>query len=390
MPSPSPFTIAVPDDKLALLRKKLELTTWPDELEDAGTDYGAPLSFVKRLAKRWQDGYDWRAQEAAINAELPQFTTDVKVEGHGTINIHFVHKKSAAGAAIPLLFVHGWPGSFLEARKITPLLTEASEDYPSFHVIAVSLPGYGFSEAPKKRGFGLPEYAEACHAVMTSLGYGQYVVQGGDWGMSVARVLASKYGPSSVKAWHTNFPLGAGRWAKTNEFRQKEMAYAMLQGTKPQTIAYALTDSPVGLLAWIADKITAWTDDIHGLMMRVSPLSPNMLGMPHYGRHSGSDLGVVYWFSRAGPAATFRTYYEAMQRKGLGSIYNLVPSPPTIPLGFVLPARDIEISQSMGNVVFEADHQKGGHFAAYEVPELLVGDLRRMFGKGGPAFEAMK
>lgn len=391
MPSPSPFTIAVPDDKLALLRKKLELTTWPDELEDAGTDYGAPLSFVKRLAKRWQDGYDWRAQEAAINAELPQFTTDVKVEGHGTINIHFVHKKSAAGAAIPLLFVHGWPGSFLEARKITPLLTEASEDYPSFHVIAVSLPGYGFSEAPKKRGFGLPEYAEACHAVMTSLGYGQYVVQGGDWGMSVARVLASKYGPSSVKAWHTNFPFGVpdetplssfsreeqDAWAKTNEFRQKEMAYAMLQGTKPQTIAYALTDSPVGLLAWIADKITAWTDEY--------PWTDDEI----------LTWVSLYWFSRAGPAATFRTYYEAMQRKGLGSIYNLVPSPPTIPLGLSFFPREISRfpkawTRKMCNVVFEADHQKGGHFAAYEVPELLVGDLRRMFGKGGPAFAAMK
>ncbi|KAL1745740.1 Alpha/Beta hydrolase protein [Schizophyllum fasciatum] len=388
MSSPTPFTIAVPDEKLALLRQKLELVTWPDELEDAGKDYGDPLAFVQQLAKRWQGGYGWRAQEAAINAELPQFTSDLDVEGHGKLNIHFVHKKSTVNAAIPLLFVHGWPGSFLEARKIIPLLTSASNDHPSFHVVAVSLPGYGFSEAPKKRGFGLPEYAEVCQKLMETLGYAQYVVQGGDWGMSVARILASKFGSHSVKAWHTNFPFGEPdeenpidscsskeqkEWAETNRFRQSEMGYAMLQGTKPQSIAYALTDSPVGLLAWIAEKITAWSDNY--------PWTDDEI----------LTWVSLYWLSRAGPAATFRTYYEAMQRPSLGSIFNLIPAPPTIPLGLSFFPRELSRfpkawTRKMGNVVFEADHDRGGHFAAYEVPGLLVDDLRRMFGKGGAAY----
>ncbi|KAI5829925.1 alpha/beta-hydrolase [Schizophyllum commune Tattone D] len=404
MSSPSPFKIAVSEEKLALLRAKLELVTWPDELEDAGSDYGAPLALVKRLTERWTTGYDWRAQEAAINAELPQFTIDLEVEGHCPLNIHFVHQRSEVGSAIPLLFVHGWPGSFLEARKIIPLLTAASEKHPSFHVVAVSLPGYGFSEAPRKRGFGLPEYAEICHHLMGTLEYTQYVAQGGDWGMSVVRVLASKYGSSFVKAWHTNFPLcvpvvlpetthttiRSGHpdpehpiesctseeqeaWKQTSEFREKEMGYVMVQGTKPQTIAYALTDSPVGLLAWIEEKLLSWSDEY--------PWTDDEI----------LTWVSLYWLSRAGPAATVRTYYEAMQRPGLGSVFNLVEKEPTIPLG--LSFFPCELSRfpkawtrQMGNVVFEADHDKGGHFAAYEVPEALVDDLRRMFGKGGAAY----
>ncbi|KAL1688669.1 Alpha/Beta hydrolase protein [Schizophyllum commune] len=405
MPTTSPFKIAVTDEKLALLREKLELVTSPDELEAAGSNYGAPLTLVNRLSERWRNNYDWRAQETAINAELPQFTTDLQVEGHGSLNIHFAHRRSEVDSAIPLLFVHGWPGSFLEARKIIPLLVAASEEYPSFDVVAVSLPGYGFSEAPKKRGFGLPEYAEICHKLMSLLGYSQYVVQGGDWGMSVARVLASKYGSSSVKAWHTNFPLyvpialaysttivsmSSGHpddstaielcppeeqeaWKQTSEFREQEMGYAILQGTKPQTIAYALTDSPVGLLAWIAEKLLAWTDQY--------PWTDDEI----------LTWVSLYWLSRAGPASTFRTYYEAMQRPGLGSVFNLVSIEPTIPLGLSFFPRELSRfpkawTRKMGNVVFEADHDKGGHFAAYEVPELLVDDLRRMFGKGGVAY----
>ncbi|KAI5892391.1 alpha/beta-hydrolase [Schizophyllum commune H4-8] len=388
MSSPSPFKIAVPEEKLALLHQKVELVTWPDELEDAGSDYGATPALVKRLANRWSSGYDWRAQEAAINAELPQFTTNLEVEGHGKLNIHFVHKKSEVAHAIPLLFVHGWPGSFLEARKIIPLLTAASEKHPSFHVVAVSLPGYGFSEAPTKRGFGLPEYAEICYQLMGTLGYTQYVAQGGDWGMSVARVLASKYGSTSVKAWHTNFPFGhpdtehpiesctpeeQNAWRKTSEFRETEMGYVMVQGTKPQTIAYALTDSPVGLLAWIAEKLLSWGDEY--------PWTDDEI----------LTWVSLYWLSRAGPAATFRTYYEAMQRPGLGSVFNLVEKEPTIPLGLSFFPRELSRfprawTRQMGNVVFEADHDKGGHFAAYEVPEALADDLRRMFGKEGVAY----
>ena len=195
-----PFEIHVPDSSIELLQKKLALTTLPDELPDSGWKYGVPLGDIQRLVKRWQDGFDWRKQEAKINAEMPQFTRDIEIDGHGTLNVHYVHKKSSVANAIPLLFVHGckifklvWvdnmsdpqfqgPGSFLEARKLVPLLTSADGDGPSFHVVAPSLSGYGFSEAPKTQGFNGPQYAEACHKLMLELGYTEYVTQGGDWG----------------------------------------------------------------------------------------------------------------------------------------------------------------------------------------------------------------
>ncbi|THU92120.1 alpha/beta-hydrolase [Dendrothele bispora CBS 962.96] len=183
-----PFQISVTDDQIDLLRKKLELATFPDELQDAEWRYGAPLVDIKRLVSRWKDGFDWRAQEAKLNDEVPQFTRDIAVTGHGTLNIHYVHKKSTLETAIPLLFIHGWPGSFIEIRKILPLLVQTSEEgqFPSFHVVAFSLPGYAFSEGPKKSGFTATHYAEIGNKLMLALGYNEYVTQGGDWGRTVS------------------------------------------------------------------------------------------------------------------------------------------------------------------------------------------------------------
>ncbi|KAJ8095148.1 hypothetical protein PM082_010370 [Marasmius tenuissimus] len=162
----SSYKISVPDESIALLRKKLELTRLPDELDDAGRDYGVPLADIKRLISRWKDGYDWRKHEKALNDELPQFTRDIEVDGFGVLNIHYVHKESESKSAIPLLFTHGWPGSFIEVRKILPLLTSGT---PSFHVVAIGQPGYGFSEAPRKKGFSIPQYAELGHKLMLAL-----------------------------------------------------------------------------------------------------------------------------------------------------------------------------------------------------------------------------
>lgn len=172
----TPFKISIPDEKLLLLRKKLELATLPDELDDSGWDYGAPLADVRRLIERWTNGYDWRKYEAELNAELPQFTRDIEIDGYGTLNIHYLHKRSDVKQAIPLLFVHGCksflppakhfftphlgPGNFLEARKLLPLLTKGGDTFPAFHMVAVGLPGYGFSEAPKTKGFNPEKYAE--------------------------------------------------------------------------------------------------------------------------------------------------------------------------------------------------------------------------------------
>ncbi|KAF9264378.1 alpha/beta-hydrolase [Marasmius fiardii PR-910] len=382
----SEFRINIADESLEHLKRKIELTRLPDELDEAGWDYGAPLSDIRRLVARWKDGYDWRKHEKSLNDELPQFTRDIDVDGHGTLNIHYVHKESKAKSAIPLLFVHGWPGSFIEVRKILPLLTALEDGQPSFHVVALGLPGYGFSEGTKKKGFALNEYAEVGHKLMLALGYTEYVAHGGDWGALINHVHASLYGPKYVK--HSNTPFGSqfeqppgvdpssyapedlARLERTKQFNAKGNGYLIEQSTQPQTIGYSLSDSPVGLLAWIYEKLVAWTDD-----------------------YAWDDDEVltwisIYWFSRSGPAASVRTYYEVIQG---GHLSGNNEAPKTaIPYGVsYFPKEIMAVPVSWFNdrdVRFQSYHEKGGHFAAYEVPELLAGDLRKMFGKGGPAY----
>ncbi|KAF9453140.1 alpha/beta-hydrolase [Macrolepiota fuliginosa MF-IS2] len=393
MSTEKPFKIAISDEDIALLRKKLDLTRFPDELEDAGRDYGAPLKDIQRLIAYWKDGYNWRKHEAQLNEELPQFTRDIEVEGFGSLSVHYVHKKSSVSTAIPLLFIHGWPGSFLEVRKILPLLVQDSPEHPSFHVVAVGLPGYGFSEAPKKRGFAIAQYAEVSHKLMLALGYNEYVTQGGDWGSHITRHIAVNYGQKHNKAWHTNMPRAAPPQLRNrpmlffqylithltpmekaglerSEWFQKEgRGYYSEQSTQPQTLGYSLADSPAGLLGWIYEKLVNWTDD-----------------------YPWTDDEVltwisIYWFSRPGPAASVRIYYEHVKSGG-GVLQN--PPPVKIPTGYSYFPKELMVSprswMKAPNVVFESQHERGGHFAAYECPAVLVGDLRRMFGKNGPAF----
>ncbi|PIL23387.1 hypothetical protein GSI_14698 [Ganoderma sinense ZZ0214-1] len=390
----APFKLAVPDADIDLLHKRLDLVRFPDELDGAGWNYGAPLADVKRLAAHWKSGFDWRKAEAKIN-ELPMFTRDIEVDGFGTLNVHYIHQVSDVKGAIPLLFVHGWPGHFLEVRKLLPLLTAGGKDQPSFHVVAPSLPGFGFSEAPHKPGFKGQQYAELLNKLMLSLGYGEYVYQGGDWGHILGTHTIFHYGHKHVKAWHTNLPFpnpptftkfpllyirslitlpfdqaAQQRLAWTSRWMVRENGYSGQQGTRPQTLGYALSDSPVGLLAWIYEKLVGWTD-----------------------KYPWTDDEVlewisIYWFSRAGPAASTRIYYEM----GNGGSQSLATWPgwTSVPLGAsYFPAELIRLpklwSPTMGKLVIESEHDAGGHFAAFEVPEKLAGDLRKMFGKGGPA-----
>ncbi|KAF9476537.1 alpha/beta-hydrolase [Pholiota conissans] len=366
------FQISIPDASIEALQRKLALTTLPDELDDAGWACGAPLADIRRLVARWKDGYDWRKHEAELNAELPQFTRDIEVEGFGTLNIHYVHQKSKVADAIPLLFVHGWPGSFLEVRKIFPLLLEGSADHPSFHVIAMSFPGFGFSEAPKTKGFGANQYAEVGNKLMLALGYDEYVTHGGDWGHLITRRMAQLYGPKHSKAWHTNMPIATpphptrtpllflshllvpstraekAVFERNAAFRAKDRAYFLLQSTKPQTLGYVLADSPVGLLAWIYEKLVGWSD-----------------------AYPWDDDEVltwfsVYWFSRAGPTASLRIYYEAA-----ASFEKDVAT--KIPMGYsYFPGEPVTYPRrrlKAPNLVFESQHESGGHFAAYEKPQ---------------------
>ncbi|KPM40527.1 hypothetical protein AK830_g6052 [Neonectria ditissima] len=392
--STQPFKIDVPDAAINSLKEKLSSATFPSEVGFSDDwDYGAPRSDVKRLAEYWKDGFDWRTQEAKLN-ELPQYTTKVAVEDFGDLQIHFLHQKSSKPDSIPLLFCHGWPGSFLEAIKILPLLTEP-KDGPSFHVVAPSLPNFGFSDGVTKKGFGIPQYAESLHKVMLNLGYDKYVTQGGDWGFIITRLIGSQY-PESCLASHLNFvrvttppALSKNPWqyikhallpyqdhekagrARTKWFHTQGFGYNVEQSTKPSTLGFALADSPVGLLAWIYEKLHDWTDD-----------------------YPWTDDEILTWvsiyqFSTAGPAANVRIYYEAKRAK-IEEVIKSAEYVPKVLLGLSYFPKDIVVppmtwGRTLGPVVFESVHKDGGHFAAHERPAELVDDLQKMFGKGGGA-----
>ncbi|CAL1713450.1 unnamed protein product [Somion occarium] len=394
----TPFVLSVSDIDLQVLHTKLDEARLPDELEGAEWLYGAPLADIKRLLARWKDGFDWRAAEEKTNT-IPQFTRDIEVDRFGTLNIHYIHQKSKVKNAIPLFFSHGWSGHFLEVSKMLPLLIAAGEGCPSFHVVAYSLPGFGLSDAPKKKGFGLNQYAEIAHKLMLALGYNEYVAQGGDWGFRISRKLAALYGVKHVKAWHTNFPVAdkptltnypvlwlkdqitpltaqeRERFQHAADFNKRGTGYYVEQSTTPQTIGYSLADSPVGLLAWIYEKLILWTD--------------------HYPWTDDEVLTwiSIYWFSRAGPAASLRIYFEFQTDEGQADWADTKISP--IPFGVSLfPADHIAVrdfwASELGYLVFKANHSEGGHFAAYEQPERLAGDLRRMFGRDGPALGVIR
>ncbi|RDW59626.1 hypothetical protein BP6252_12713 [Coleophoma cylindrospora] len=398
--APEPFTIDVPQSKIDTLKTKLSLAEFPDELEAAGWDLGAPLADVKRLTKAWEN-YDWRAAEEKLN-QIPQYHTDIEVDGFGKLDIHFVWQKSEVKNAIPLIFVHGWPGSFIECQHILPLLAQPGG--PAFHIVAPSLPNFGFSERVKQRGFAAAQYAETCHKLMLQLGYNQYVTQGGDWGYLITRSMGLLY-PNHVKASHVNMigidsaptfrknPILALQHAVTpyseaenvgferaKWFSKEGRGYNLEQSTKPQTLAYALHDSPVALLAWIYEKLHDWTDSY--------PWTDDQI----------LEWVSIYQFSRAGPGAAHNIYYEVAHTKpGPGSILRetLKEYIPKVKLGLAFNPKELVVppkiwGRALGDVVFESDNPSGGHFYATEKPEFLARDLRTMFGKGGGAYGVVK
>ncbi|CAF9921119.1 hypothetical protein IMSHALPRED_005087 [Imshaugia aleurites] len=398
MPSIEPYTISVPEEQRQRLTKKLEATTFPDELDHAGWDYGAPLADVKRLAIYWRETFDWRRQEAKLN-ELPNFKTAIQVDGFESLDIHFVYQKSNVEGAIPLLFSHGWPGSFIEVTKILPFLANGGKETPAFHVVAPSLPNYGFSAGTKKKGFGLPQYAETCHKLMLKLGYDKYVTQGGDWGCMITRIMGLLY-PQHVMASHINMVRGHAPSFLSNPilatqhalapYTQREKdghsrsdwmlkegsGYRLEQGTKPQTLGYALADSPVGLLAWIYEKLHDWTD-----------------GYP-WTEDEILTWVSIYWFSTAGVAANLRIYYEALHDTQFGRD-RTEEWIPHVKLGLAHFPKELTVvpkswGRTMGPVVYQSEYESGGHFAAWEKPEAIASDLHKMFGKGGGAHGVVK
>jgi len=399
MSSIVPFKIAVPDDKIKRLKQKLALTDFPDDVADFEPWVrGPPVSDLKRLSRYWENGFNWRAAEAKLN-ELPQYTTKIEVDGYDTYDVHFIHQPSTVKNAIPLLFVHGWPGSFIEVTKILPELVKGGEGFPAFHVVAPSLIDFGFSSASKKKSFKIDQHAEAYHKLMLALGYNEYVVQGGDWGYAIARILALSYGPEHVKAHHVNVASPAEPSATTHPalyakvqttplsdaekaglerskwFSEEGIGYFREQTTRPQTVGYSLADSPVGLLAWIYEKLHDWTDN-----------------------YKWTDDEIltwisIYYFSKAGPAAASYIYYDNEHRDP--PIFIAAQAYADVPLGISRFPKDLIVlpklwNQTLGPVVYEKEHESGGHFASWERPDAIVDDLRTMFGRNGGAYNIVK
>ncbi|KAK6836117.1 microsomal epoxide hydrolase [Apiospora arundinis] len=401
-----PYEISVPEAELAELQVRLARARFPDELEAAEWDMGSPLADIQRLTKHWAASFDWRAAEAKLN-QFPQFTTDLQADGFDPVNVHFIHQRSEDANAIPLLFIHGWPGSIYEATKIIGPLTQSSGNGgTSFHVVAPSLPNYGFSGSVSKRGFSIDQYAEVLNKLMLKLGYDQYVTQGGDWGWFISRALSHHY-PEHVKATHVNLDLARQpAWlkhpllalehqvkpysqsereglARTQWFFKEGSGYSAVQTTKPQTLGYALADSPIALLSWIYEKLHDWTDDY--------PWTDDEI----------LTWISIYWFSTAGPAASVRIYYEFARvnrgeglRPGQLTQDQMLDWQPVV-MGMSHFPKDVNAvpstwTRARGRVVFERRHPKGGHFAAWEKPEAIIADLREMFAKDGPAGAVIK
>ncbi|KAF7530295.1 hypothetical protein PCG10_003666 [Penicillium crustosum] len=396
---PKPYKISVPDESLQDLQQRLALSKFPTQLESFEQDpwdFGTPVKEVQRLIEYWKDGFDWRKAEAKLN-ELPQYQTQIEVDGFGSLDIHYVHQINTNKNAIPLLFSHGWPGSFIEVTKLLPML-KGDNNSPAFHVVAPSLPNFGFSSGVTRRGFCLQQYAEALHKLMIKLGYDQYVTQGGDWGFWITRTIGLLY-PEHCQASHINMVLAtpprftdnpwlalqhallpyndrekSGR-ERSKWFEHEGYGYNQIQSTKPQTIGAALEDSPVALLAWIYEKLHDWTD--------AYPWTDDEI----------LTWISVYWFSAAGPAASVRIYYEAFHAETVkGKSYkDLISYTPHVKLGIAHLPREISVipcswAAGLGPVVQQSEHARGGHFAAWEVPEFIIQDLQAMFSKNGPCY----
>src|SRR5580704_12539411 len=369
-----PFQARVPDSVLIDLRHRLAETKWPDQLPDTSWEYGADIKKVRELADYWQNGYDWRAQEAKIN-RFDQFITEIDGQ-----QIYFIHQRSPRPDAIPLLLIYGWPGSILEFLALIEPLTHPKDSHsPAFHVIVPSLPGFGFSGPTTTRGWGPQRMAKALIVLMDRLGYSRYGIQGGDWGSLIARDMAYQ-APARVIGLHLNLifvnPPNQDAAAQMSDaerkrysyFDREESSFFFLQAAEPQTLAYALTDSPVGWLAWMIGKFQLLTDNNGDFLTAVD-------------RDTFLTDVTLYWATDTVGSA-MRIYREnrltgeeaaRMPRLETPVAYADFPREVAVP-----PFRWITQTYI---VVQRTEMPKGGHFAALEQPDLLLEDIRKFFAK---------
>jgi pimeloyl-ACP methyl ester carboxylesterase len=381
-----PFLVDIPEAALAKLRSRLAETRWPSRELVGGRSQGVQLAALRELARYWQAEYDWRRAEAKLNA-LPQFTTEI--DG---VEIHFIHATSAHEDALPLIMTHGWPGSIVELLETIGPLTDPTSHGGSpedaFHVVLPSLPGYGFSGEPSEIGWDLGRAAKAWAELMHRLGYDRYVAQGGDVGAGVTDAM-SRQAPEGLIGIHTNLlvpALGGSMPTNTEEeraaaaqiatFNQSGNGYFVEMATRPQTIGYSLLDSPVALAAWMIDHDTDAYYKIGRAFVDGQP-SGNLT------RDHILDNITLYWLTRTGASAA-RSYWEAYGSDAPAARSQPLP-PPTIPFGFTTFPGEIWrsprswVEASYPNVIYFHEVDKGGHFAAWEEPELFTTELRAAF-----------
>ena len=373
--TPRAFRADVPDAAIADLKARLANTRWPERETVDDWDQGVPLAYARELASYWQHQYDWRRIETRLNA-LPQFVAEV--DG---LDIHFLHIRSDNRVARPLVLTHGWPGSVLEFLDVIPSL---SEDY---HLVIPSLPGYGFSGKPALAKWPVEQIAAAWNALMVALGYSRYFAQGGDWGSAVTSALGAHYADHCAGI-HINMVVGQPDPATMAELTPQEQAYlarfgwyqardngyATIHATRPQTIGYGLTDSPVGQMCWIVEKLHGWTDCGH------EPGGQSIGGHPERAltRDAMLDTVSLYWFT-ATAASSARLYWHSFR--------NFAGTPVDVPTGCSLfPQEIFRLSRRWAarrypNIVHWGEPDRGGHFAAWEQPDIFVSEVRAALAK---------
>ena len=376
----NPFTVNVPDSELQALRQRLLQTRWPDRETVQGWEQGVPLDYARELARYWAEDYDWRRFEALLNS-WPQFTTEI--DG---IDIHFIHRRSPEAGALPLVLSHGWPSSVAEFRKVIDKLADPvahggrAED--AFHVVVPSLPGYGFSGKPTGSGTSVEKIGRMWGQLMARLGYQRYVAQGGDWGSMITQSMGQSE-TDHCAGIHVTMPIVApdpdtlgdltdfeqGALDAMTYYSQSDSGYSRQQSTRPQTLGYALADSPVGQMAWIVEKYHSWMD-----CERDGVKHPEHV----LGRDELLDTVSIYWLSNSA-ASSARLYWESFGSPNLDPI--AMPVGCSIFPGEIFRSSRRWAEQRFSQLIHWNQLERGGHFAAQEVPDVFVTELRDCFAR---------
>lgn len=374
---PTPFTISVDDNAIKDLQYRLTQTRWPDQIPETKWEYGANLEWLRETALYWASDYNWRTAETELN-DMDHVVTTINGQ-----RIHAIHQKSPHPRALPLMLIHGWPGSVVEFLDIIGPLTNPTkyggDEIDAFHVIAPSLPGYGWSGPTKDRGWDIHRTAHTFCELLLRLGYRRYGLQGGDWGSFISRLIAG-HNQENVVGCHVNMiiarppgekgdfenitPLEQQLMDRFSWYGTEDNGYFRIQETRPQTLGTALNDSPAGLLSWMGEKFRGWTDCGGDPFSAIS-------------RDRILTNASVYWFTGT-INSSMRMYFETMKAQTLEGETGKVPLGVSIFPYEIMGARRRWV-EAAHNLTFWNEHEKGGHFAALEQPDRLVHDIREFF-----------